>query len=155
MTKVFIVSQDEVSSVSKYSRGLNNENEDYSELNLESEKREHEEKSLQRYKKFEFVILNELTEFSWIKLYTVSLMIILSGFVMTTPLTLIPYHDLVQHPEYWFELCFSGTYSGIMGFCFRCITTGSYMNIEYLLLPKNVAKLSLAGCTFILLVWVS
>ena len=56
-----------------------------------------------------------------------------------------PCHDLVQHPEYWYEIMIAGSISSIVGGPCRCISFGSYMNLEYLHRPQIVALISLAG----------
>ena len=152
MTKVFIINKDETLSAVHHSTNQCNIDSDLSKLTLDWERTKHEEKASIRCKNFRAIISNELIKFSWIKLFAASFTIIFFGFVMNIPLTLIPYHDLVQYPKYWYELLLPGTYSGLMGFSYRCITSGSYMNIEHLLRPRNVGILSASGCMFILAV---
>ena len=118
------------------------------ELYLSSERKENERKEYKRNERFKSIILNGPSEFSWIKLFLVSFGIILGGVVMTIPITLIPYHDLVQSPDYWFEHLLPGTYCGMIIFAYKCSASGSYMNIECLSLSRNMMLSSLAGCAY-------
>ena len=143
-----VITRNGIFTVSDYSTNPNNENQNSSRMYLDAENRGNEEKAMKRNKRFKSIILDGPTEFSWIRLFFGLFGIIIFGFSLTIPLTIIPYNDLVQYPEYWYELLLPGPYGVAVGYAFRCILTGSYMNIGYLLLPRRVALMSFVGLAY-------
>ena len=129
----------------------NNDNKNYSDLYFDSEKEENEGKANKRNDTFKSIITGRhIEDTSWSKLFLGALGIILLGFMQTIPLTLIPYRDLIQYPEYWWELLIPGSYASSIGFAFRCMFSGSYLNNDHLLRFKNMALVCLAGSVFML-----
>ena len=125
----------------------NNQTEDHSQWNLESEKERGEEKARKRNEKFKAIVLNQPINFSWINLLVNSLKIIVSGILLTIPLTIIPYQDVIQYPECWYEILIPGPISQAVSSVNICIRIGSFMNIEYLFLPRIVVLMFLIGFT--------
>ena len=123
------------------------QNEDNSLWSLKSEKERAEEKARKRTKKFKAIILNEPIDFSWINLLVNSLKIIVSGLLTTIPLTIILYRDVIEFPEFWYEILIPGPIVLAFSSVYVCIRLGSFMNIEYLFLAKMVATMFFIGFT--------
>ena len=116
-----------------------------------SETRRNEENASKRNQSFKSIILGGYDDFSWLNMISVTFGIILFGFMQTISLTLIPYHDLLQSPEYWYELLLPATFWGALEAVNRCTQLGTFMNMEILLRPRNMALMALAGCVCMLL----
>ena len=63
------------------------------------ERKTNEDKADKRYELFKSIMLGQPTNFKWIELIFGLSGIVLVTFILTIPLTLIPYHDLVNFPE--------------------------------------------------------
>ena len=135
----------EIFTVPDYPITGNTDAQQSSMFSLESEKQISEKRGQRRNSIFKSIILDEEANFFWIELSLNSIGIIIIDLLITFPLTLIPFHDLVKFPDYWYEIIVAASLVGIVGIATRCILFGSYMNLEYLLRPLSVALFSLAG----------
>ena len=115
---------------------------------LDCEQTKQEIVSNTRQSRFKAIILDEHSEFSWIQLLSRTFGSVIVGFLITTPLSLIPLHDLVQYPEYWYEICFAGTYALSLIAIHLIIVFGSYMNISDLLLPRAIGSMFFSGSVY-------
>ena len=99
-------------------------------VSLHSEKIIHEQKSQWRIESFKSIISNNNSEFSgkMLILYTCGTAII--GFMATLYFSLIPAHDLIQYPEFWYEILFHGGYNTILGWSFRSMEVDKFLNIQ-------------------------
>ena len=96
------------------SNGQINGYDDKRETNsLDSEKEFYEHKAQKRSEIFKGIIFDEVGGTS-LHDVMVSLGMVLFGFGVTIPFTLLPYHDLILFPEYWYEILLPGTLGGIM-----------------------------------------
>lgn len=116
---------------------------------IDHEKDWHEEKAHKRNEIFKSIILNEYNDFSLTDA-AVPFGIVAFAFALTTPNTLIPYHDLFQNPEYWYELIVPGCLAGAMCAAHHTILGGHFLNIDYLLLPRIVTLMFSVGSIYML-----
>ena len=125
----------------------------HSTSSLESEKVIHEEIEQKRIERYKSILCNTMNDFSWQKLFKNTFGIILFGVLSTLPMSLIPAHDLVQFPEYWYEILFHGSLTAISGYCLNCCFSGYFMNLRYTFKISNVLIICLIGiglCLFAL-----
>ena len=134
---IFPVSQDAMNE--------NQQSNDSPEFLLDFEKRKHEEKEFERNEKFKMIICDGQLESSLVKLLFLTFGITFFGYLNSISLTLIPYHNLVQSPEYWYEILLPALHMGGLISVYRCIVIGSYMNMEDLLVTRNLTLMSFAG----------
>ena len=122
----------------------NSENKEKNVLNpsLSLERHIHDEKAQRRLIKHLAILRNDNNEFSWVKIFLHSFGAVFLGLLSTFPMTLVPSHDLVKCPEYWYESLYYVTVSAI-GTCFlnSCLS-GYFLNIDYTLKLKNIAIIS-------------
>ena len=57
-------------------------------------------------------------------------------------MTLVPVHDLVKCPEYWYESLYHATLTTFGTCCLNCCLTGYFLNIHYTLKLKNIANIT-------------
>ena len=117
---------------------------------LQVEKELHEIRNDQRKEKFRSIIFNEPIEYSWTDMFT-PVGIILIGFVATIPYTLIPYHNLLLYPRYWYQILLPGTLAMAMILGYVWLQAGMYMNMNLLSLPNSYIRISLFGTIFAIL----
>ena len=98
---------------------------------LSLERHIHDEKAQRRLIKHLAILRNDNNEFSWVKIFLHSFGAVFLGLLSTFPMTLVPSHDLVKCPEYWYESLYYVTVSAI-GTCFlnSCLS-GYFLNIDY------------------------
>ena len=124
---------------------LPNNGEDNWESTLEAEEQLNKRKSEKRNTVFESIILNRPSVFSAKTLIFYTLGISLTGFLLTLPLTIIPAHDILQSPSYWYEILFHGAI-GVTAETIRvCLVFGDLLNINYIRETRNVISVSLVG----------
>ena len=94
--------------INRHSLNKNKKEDNNFNTGLELEKANNEERSRKRIDIFQHLISGANVEVSWIKGLLTAIGIILAGFLSTILFTIIPVHDLVQHPEYWYKIIFHG-----------------------------------------------
>ena len=109
-------------------------------ISLDIEKEIHQERAIKRKERFEAIVQNENVSLSFREGIFYLIGIVLIGFSSTLTLSLIPAHDVVQFPEYWYELLFQGP-SGLMiwtvlNICI--IRPGLLLNVDCVFGWKNV-----------------
>ena len=107
---------------------------------LDAEKALHEEKARKRKGWFQNIILNKPMEFSWPQLLFYTIGTTFLGVLWTIPLTMVPVHDIIRFPEYWYEILFSGGYAMIWVCVFTSFTSGFFLNVRYTQTAMNVFK---------------
>ena len=119
---------------------INSDNEDQkdSETSLEYEKWANEEKSNKRNTLMMSIIRNEPIELSWRKGLIQTSIIILVGISSTIPLTLIPAHDLLKFPGYWYETLWHGGYIITWFWVYLCYCVSHWMNIGFITSKRNI-----------------
>ena len=115
------------------------------DTSLDSEKALHEGSCRLRNKNFQSVIANKPTKINWSKELAYGVAIIIVAFLFTLPMTLLPAHDLIQHPEYWYELIFHGVLSTTLGFIFQCFRASYFLNITYIRRFRNILVICTVG----------
>ena len=115
------------------------------DLSLDSERHLHEKKCRRRKKVFQSIIFNKSIDISWLKgiLYTPGIIIV--GFLHTISLSLLPAHDLLEFPEYWYELIFHGLWTTTSGWVLQCFRASYFLNITYIRKFRNVFVMCLVG----------
>ena len=108
-------------------------------ISLEIEKKIHQDRALERNERLKAILRNENVSLSFKECVIYLIGITLIGFSSTISLSLIPAHDVVQFPEYWYELLFQGP-SGplIWGALNSCVSAGFLLNVDCVLRMKNV-----------------
>ena len=124
------------------------DNQENSQRFLDSEKTRHEKIAKLRNERFKGIILNEDLDFSWTSLLSRTFGIIIAGFLMTTPLTLIPLHDMVEAPQFWYEILFTATFSMAVINANLAIFFGSLMNNEFFFRPQTIRNICISGSVF-------
>lgn len=117
----------------------------YFSVSLHSEKIIHEEKSLWRIESFKSIISNNNSEFSSHMLIVYTFGIAIIGFMATLSFSLIPAHDLIQSPEFWYEILFHGGYNTILGWSFRSMEVDKFLNIQYFQQWRKMMSIVLIG----------
>ena len=124
-------------------------------FSLESERRQHEEKLNRRQERFKNILDNLPGEFSLTRLILYNLAIITIGFAATIPYTVIPAHDLVLYPEFWYEILFHGAiFVAIVYVSYSCVA-GYLMNLRYPQLIQNTLVMCMVGVLAIMLLLLS
>ena len=122
---------------------------------LESEKANNEERAKQRRITFQHLISGANNEVSWIRGLFTAVGIILAGLLSTILYTIVPAHDLVQHPEYWYEIIFHGMICHTLISIGFCHPAGWFMNISQMRETRSLALVcmfsQLAGTAWIIL----
>ena len=78
------------------------------EDSLEREEHSNERKSRKRTEAFKSIVLDKPKVFAWETLAYSTIGTAFIGVLVTTPLTVIPAHDIIHFPEYWYEIFFHG-----------------------------------------------
>ena len=114
-------------------------------VSLHSEKIIHEEKSIWRIESFKSIISNNNSEFSGHMLIVYTFGIAIIGFMATLSFSLIPAHDLIQSPEFWYEILFHGGCTTTLGWWFRSIEVDKFLNIQYFQQWRKMISIILIG----------
>ena len=122
-----------------------NTHQSYADDSFNAERVAHEETLRSRNEKYKAIIMNNPTELSWLRLSKFSLGSVVFGIISTFPLSLIPAHDLLQYPEFWYELLFHQGWACVWTYCFRLLECASYLNFPYIQLRNNVMSICLSG----------
>ena len=115
------------------------------EASLESEKIQHEKKANERQKLFKDILANRKDDFSLLKLIWYSCCIIMAGLTSTVVFALIPAHDLVLRPEFWYEASFHGAYLAALSWMNYSIVAGYILNLNFTKTIKNASVMFLSG----------
>ena len=122
---------------------------------LDQEKAKHEEKNKRRKNLFESLILGGEVEVSWTKGFLTVIGIIIASLISTLYLTVVPAHDVVQNPQYWYEILYHGTIGHISISIGFCVPASWFMNISQMRKPRTLAIVCLisnvVGNTWVLL----
>ena len=122
---------------------------------LDSEKNVHEDKARTRKKIFHAIIQNHVTKYSWIDHIFYPMAIIFISILFCVPFCLLPAHDLVKHPEYWYELLFHGSHYAIPNTWFCTYMACSSSNLTYFFQLKPLIVLFLGAIATVILITVS
>ena len=114
----------------------------------------HEEKAKTRMETFESILQNQPTKSSWIE-HFYSFAIILISFFLIVPFSCLPAHDLITHPEMWYEILFHGTYFAIINNLFWTCLAGSLMNLSHFYQVRSLVITSTVGVITIILFTIS
>ena len=112
---------------------------------LECERILHQGNFRIRKKVFQSIILNRPDQSPWLKDLLHTLTITFVAFLFTIPLSIVPAHDLVKNPEFWYELIYHGMLSTTLGFIFQCVRASYFLNISHIRRIRNVLSICLAG----------
>ena len=112
---------------------------------FDEEKSSHEEIALNRISTFKHIVLNQKIEYSWREYILYPFCLVLLSFSSTVPLSLVPAHDLILFPEYWYESLFHGLLLSTWSCAYWCFTAGMVLNITYILLARNVVCIIIIG----------
>ena len=123
-----------------------NEEDGSMKISLDEEKSYFENKARKRDNTFKEIIQNAQIALSLKEGFVYSFAIPLIGISSTIILTLIPAHDLVKSPEYWYEILFHDITGPLMwGVPFVCVKVGTLLNIKYTYAPKNISFMFLVA----------
>ena len=112
---------------------------------LDFEQALHEGNCRLRNRNFQSIIANKPTKIDWLKELAYGVAIIVVAFLFTLPMSLFPAHDLIQNPEYWYELIFHGVLSTTLGFIFQCFRASYFLNITYIRRFRNILVICSVG----------
>ena len=127
---------------------MNNGDEDENKTNvlsLSQEENFFKNKARKRQERFKHIIENQQIEFAWKKCLTYIFGTIVIGLSSTAPLSLIPAHDLIRKPEYWYESIFHGIFPGTLSYIYAFVLASSLLNLNYLIMKKNILVVCLMG----------
>ena len=107
---------------------------DYENNNLDEslqlERTNNEERSRNRAEIFRSLISGSPVDVSWVKGFLYTLGIIIISFPSTFLYTLVPAHDLIRYPEFWYEILFHGTILNTFRSIAFCLPASWFMNIK-------------------------
>ena len=101
-----------------------------SDNSLEFEKNKYEERSKLRKDIFVGLISGNSVKVSWVKGLLLTTLIVLIGLPSTFLYTLVPAHDLIQYPEFWYEFLFHGSVLHTLRSLAFCLPASWFMNIS-------------------------
>ena len=106
---------------------------------LELENLKHGKIKRKRKETFQSLISGFAIEVSWINGVFTTIGIIVAGFPATFLYTLVPAHNLITHPEFWWEILLHGTgFNTLRSIAFSTISSW-FTNISQLRKPKTLA----------------
>ena len=129
-------------------RKIENQDAEKWNLYLDTERAQNEEKAQTRTEIIKSIIQNQAANLPWTDLFFYPLVIILISFLFMVPFCLLPAHDLVKNPDFWYEFLFHNTYYAIAHSSFWTYLAGSYLNLGYfynarpLLISSSIASLA-------------
>ena len=106
-------------------------------LNLERYR--NEDNAHLRNQTLKAILTNAPVEVSWTKTIFCTCIIIILSFSTTVPYSLIPTHDLVQQPEFWYEIIFHGTIINTFNSVYFCVLAGYFGNMSHIRKLKYVS----------------
>ena len=115
------------------------------EDSLEKEEHSNERKSRKRTEAFKSIILDKPKVFAWTTLAYYTIGIALIGVLVTTPLTVIPAHDIIQFPEYWYEIFFHGAIGITSEIVRMSFVFGNTLNTTFTQKTRNVLFICISG----------
>ena len=104
-----------------------------------------EEKFARQKEIFSSIINNDSNNLSMANGILYALGITLMGIVPALPLAIIPFHDLAQFPEFWFEILLQGVFNITWGWAQYCFAVSNWLNISRIKTPSNILIMCLAG----------
>ena len=129
----------------------NIENEDNLSVDLELEKEQHEWNSNVRMESFEAILTSSPVHSSWPAFIFRILATILMSVVCTAPWSLIPAHNVVRNPEYWYDILLPTACSCLMTSLFFTFLTSTVMNINYIRKGRHILTIVLVNIVNILI----
>ena len=120
---------------------------DAADVSLDSEQLYHEGKFRRRKEIFQSIIFNRPIKISWLKGLLYIPFIIIIGFLTTVPLSLVPTHDLIKSPEYWYEHIYHGVVCIALGWLLQCYRASYFLNISIIRGCHNVLFMCLIGAS--------
>ena len=112
---------------------------------LESEKFRNEEDASRRKDVFKAIILNRHTEYFGLEGFLYTLGIITFGVLPTVFFSLIPAHNLITHPQFWYEILFHFCVIETTCCVWFSYTTGCFLNTNHPQNMRNIMKFGLIG----------
>ena len=119
------------------------------DTSLEDEKFKHERNALERKEKFRAIIMGEQAERDWRKLAIDILIAIMPSVATIIPTALIPQHNLLLDPEYWYESWIYSTPLFIWSGLSTSFMATHYINVTSPVRPRNLMIMSLSMMTFL------
>ena len=98
---------------------------------IELERISHQEKEKKRKELFVSYIWNDTFEFSWKECVIYTVGIVLYAVIVALPITLIPMHNLVKDPEYWYELLLFAVFFYTFSTLNQCMEISFGLNMRY------------------------
>lgn len=111
---------------------------------LELEKSQHEWEANLRKKVFHKILSNEVVELSFSRFILRTLGIIVVSIVPTFTYTLIPLHNVVLYPYYWYETLYIFGMWSIWVAILNIYLSGYYLNIRYIIQYRHLLSLWLS-----------
>ena len=115
-----------------------NKNKKKANLSLYQEKEFHQDKARKREERLRDIILNKRMEFEWVECLAYFFGIVVIGFSSTLALSLIPAHDLVQFPKFWYEAIFHATFPTAFSTLYQCVFSALILNLNYLVRKETI-----------------
>ena len=139
MTRVYAIT-----TLNNIEHNIRYERED-SDESLEHEKSNHEERNKLRNDTFVALISGKHTETSWTKGILLLILVVLIGFPSTFLYTLVPMHDLLMYPGYWYEILFHGSILHTLRSIAFCLPASWFMNITQMRKIRTLASVCIAS----------
>ena len=140
------IKRNQINVVEEVSNGDTDEN----KRNLQSLRKEKTffiNKAQKRQERFKDIIANQEVELARKKYLAYILGTIFIGLSSTFPLSLIPAHDLIRNPEYWYESIFHGIFPGTLSYIYAFVLASTVLNLNYLVMKQNILFVCLVGNT--------
>ena len=115
------------------------------EDSLEREEHSNERKSRKRTEAFKSIVLDKPKVFAWETLAYSTIGTAFIGVLVTTPLTVIPAHDIIHFPEYWYEIFFHGAIGITSEIIRMSFVFGNTLNTTFTQKTRNVLFICISG----------
>ena len=118
---------------------------EHSDESLEHEKSSHEETNKRRKDTFVALISGKHVETSLSKGILLTILVVLIGLPSTFLYTLVPVHDLLTYPEFWYEILFHGSIVFTVRSIAFCLPASWFMNITQMRKIRTLASVCIAS----------
>ena len=111
----------------------------------DTEKAWHEENASARESAFETILHDKDTEFSFANASFYTFATILAVSLISIPYFILPAHDIVRFPKYWYEILYHGSLISVLDLAFWTIFAGEILNMRHLKQFKTLLIVCLSG----------
>ena len=153
MTKVYSISDYKISTIKDFNHTIFSGVDKDAEL--ENERAYYPQKAKDRAEKFKIILGNSPLRLPLTKFCSYISGSIVVSVGSTFFCSLIPAHNLLTHPDFWFEMLVPALPWSILNGVYFSFVASSYMNINYIKKIRYILLLCALGCILAILIIVS